>query len=301
MTAKLTIGVPVFNGERYLAETLRSLLEQSVSDFAVLVSDNGSTDGSADIAARFARDDARVTVQRHGQNRGAAWNYNWLVGATTTEFFKWSGADDLYAPDYVERCLDRMEHDASRPVLVYPRTRLIDADGAEIRDYHDGLDLRDLDPRMRLDRLLRNLGLANAVFGLLRTDVLRRTPLIAAYNDSDVVLLLDLCLRGPFVEVPEVLFFRRMHAAQAYQANTTAREVRAWFDPSARGRFLAPRARRFVEAARTIARAPLSASVRLGCGALLLRRWLARDVYHSARELPATVSSLFGSSRAVAR
>ena len=296
MTPRLTIGVPVFNGARYLGETLDSLLAQSSRDFVVVVSDNGSTDETPAICERYARSDPRITVHRHAENRGAAWNYNHLVDLAATPFFKWSGSDDKYAPTYVERCLEAIDRHGG-PVLVYPRTVLIDADGTAIRAYDDGLDLRSPDPTERFDRALRYLGLTNPVFGVVRTAALRATPRIAPYNDSDVVLLLELCLRGAFEELPEPLFFRRMHAEQAYEANRTPRDVRRWFDPSASTRVVSPRARRFFEVGRAVARVPLSTRQRLACAELLVRRWAARDLYHSARELLAELGSRTTSRR----
>jgi hypothetical protein len=170
-------------------------------------------------------------------------------------------------------------------VLAYPRTVLIDDAGDVRREYDDGLDLRQHEPHVRVRECLRNLGLANAVFGLLRLDVLRRTPLFGTYNDSDLVLVLELAMAGPVHEVDEALFFRRMHARQAYSANTTPLAVRRWFDPSSRPRFVLPRSRRFVEAAKAIGRAPLPLPERARCLVELLRVWGPSHLYHGLREL----------------
>jgi hypothetical protein len=184
-------------------------------------------------------------------------------------------------------------------VLAYPRTVLIDAEGEVTRPYDDGLDLRQPEPHVRLRECLRHLGLANAVFGLIRLDVLRRTPLFGAYNDSDLVLLVDLLLAGELHEIDETLFSRRMHAGQAYQANTTPLAVRRWFDPSSRPRFVLPRTRRFVEAARAVARAHLPVGERLRCAGELVRVWGPSHLYHGVGELGRAALDSVGPRRVV--
>ncbi len=292
----VTLALPVYNGERHLPETLDSLLAQDFEDFELLISDNGSTDRTPEIVRAYAAEDDRIVFESHDVNRGAVWNYNHLVARACGRYLKWCGHDDLCAPSYLRRCV--AELDTSDAVLAYPRTILIDDAGDVRREYDDGLDLRQREAHVRVRECLRNLGLANAVFGLLRLDVLRRTQLFGTYNDSDLVLVLELAMAGPVHEVPDALFFRRMHAGQAYQANTTALEVRRWFDPSSRPRFVLPRTRRFVEAARAIRRGPVPWSERWRCEAELFRVWGPSHAYHGLRELGDAATDLVrGSAR----
>ncbi|HLR96223.1 MAG TPA: glycosyltransferase, partial [Jiangellaceae bacterium] len=73
---RVTIGLPVFNGERYLEAAIDSILAQDFQDFELLLADNASTDATLEICERAAARDPRVTVHRSEANRGAAWNYN---------------------------------------------------------------------------------------------------------------------------------------------------------------------------------------------------------------------------------
>jgi glycosyltransferase involved in cell wall biosynthesis len=288
----VSIALPVYNGERHLGETIESLLAQDFGDFELLVSDNASTDATPEIVRSFAAQDPRVRFERHEVNRGAIWNYNHLVADAAGRYLKWSGHDDLCAPSYLRRCV--AELDTTDAVLAYPRTVLIDVDGAVKRPYDDGLDLRQPAPHARVRACLHNLGLANAVFGLIRLDVLRCTPLFGAYNDSDLVLLLELALAGEIHEIDEPLFYRRMHAGQAYQANTTPLAVRRWFDPSHAPRFVLPRTRRFVEAARAIGRAPIGTGERLRCVGALVQVWGPSHLYHGVREIGRATTDFIG-------
>ena len=281
----VTLAMPVFNGERYLEETLASLLGQELADFELVISDNGSTDCTEAICRAAAAADARITYHRHDRNRGAAWNYNHLVGLARGRYFKWCGHDDICEPTYLVRCVDALEAAGPAAVLAYPRTVLINADGAPRRSYDDGLDLRDTAPHDRFAGLLRNLGLANAVFGLIRTDTLRATQLIGAYNLSDLVLLCELALRGQMLEVPEELFRRRMHAGSSHEANPTLRSVREWFSGQAASGPIFERTRLIAEIVRAVLRAPLTRREQAACLGVLARTWGPRYTRLIAIEL----------------
>ncbi len=88
---KVTVGLPVYNGERYLRATLDSILAQDFEDFELLVADNASTDGTPQILQEYAERDGRVVVHRQPRNLGAAANYNWLAINARGEYFKWAG------------------------------------------------------------------------------------------------------------------------------------------------------------------------------------------------------------------
>jgi cellulose synthase/poly-beta-1,6-N-acetylglucosamine synthase-like glycosyltransferase len=69
-TPRLTIGLPVYNGEKYVAESIEALLCQSFKDFELIISDNASTDSTGDIARRYEKQDSRVRYFRQPQNVG---------------------------------------------------------------------------------------------------------------------------------------------------------------------------------------------------------------------------------------
>src|SRR5262245_32943693 len=92
---RLCIGVPVYNGERYLEPAIGSLLAQTFSDFRLIISDNASTDGTEEICRALARRDRRIEYHRSTRNRGPAWNFNRVVELADAEYFKWAAYDDL--------------------------------------------------------------------------------------------------------------------------------------------------------------------------------------------------------------
>ena len=232
-TTLVSIGVPVFNGADYLESAIDALLAQTHQNLEILIADNASNDGSLEIAQRYARVDSRVRVLQAEENLGAAWNYNRLVDAASGPYFKWAAHDDLCLPDYVAKCADALDANASA-VLAYPKTSIIDGAGDMVRHYEDRLNINDANPIRRVTALLWHVGLCNAVFGVVRTDELRSTGLIQSFDSSDIALLAELALRGKIVEVDDRLFLRRRHQGASRSANTSSDAVAAWFAPDAK-------------------------------------------------------------------
>lgn len=231
----LTIGMPVHNGADLMGAALDSLLAQDYVDFELIISDNGSTDATREIAEDYARRDPRVTYDRLPENRGAAVNYSRLVDLARGRWFKWASHDDLHAREYVGRCVEVLESDP-RVVLAYCRTMLIDANGTPVRAHEDRLHLDMEAPWRRVAALARRWGLCNPVFGVIDRARLRRTGLIRPSISSDVVLLAELAMLGRFHEVPDRAFLRRIHARSSRQGDLSMEEVAEWFDPQASGR-----------------------------------------------------------------
>jgi len=275
------IGVPVYNGERYLADALEALISQTYPELDIVVCDNASTDASVEIAQEFARRDPRVRVVVNPENIGAARNYRRSFELSRGDYFRWATADDLSAPEYVERCMDVL---LERPDVVqaYPRTRLIDAQGNAIEDYDDGLHAVAERPSARYRQVTRRLRLVNALYGVIRSDALRRTAMLGTYIGSDMPLMAEIALYGKIWEVPEILFFRRMHAS-AQSAQDVLGQQRH-YNPRATRAFSFRHWRHLAERQRAVLRSPISLGEKLAtCGFLLRDSIRTRDEF--AREL----------------
>ena len=111
---RLTIGLPVYNGEKYIAESLDVLLGQSFADFELIISDNASTDGTGDICLRYDRQDSRVRYFRQPDNVGPGPNHNFVAEKARGELFKWAANDDLYACDLPGTERPRLENGTTR-------------------------------------------------------------------------------------------------------------------------------------------------------------------------------------------
>lgn len=265
---RVSIGLPVYNGENYLALAIDSLLAQTFQDFELIISDNASTDGTEAICRDYANRDSRIRYVREEENRGAAWNFNHLVDLARGEYFTWAAHDDLCAPNWLQRCVEILDRDLS-VVLSFTRHQPIDADGKPFNSPSNALGKRrefsSSAAHCRYLDVLMYCDWCYEMFGLTRTAVMRRTGLQRAYYGGDKMLLVELSLLGRFEEAPEVLFFPRQHAAQSSAIPTTEAQ-QAYVDPASRRRLSCPDMLRFNGGYLALAlAAPVSLSERMLC------------------------------------
>ena len=234
-TPRVTIGIPVYNGEAFLPETIDSIVAQTFQDYDVVISDNASQDGTAAICREYAARDPRVRYVRNERNVGAARNFSQLVTLASGEYFKLANADDLCDPPLVAKCVAVLD---AHPevVLCYGKTTLIDANGDVLERYEDNLDLRHPRAADRFRLALRRIGLVNVLQGVMRTAAIRRSGRLGAYFASDLVLVPELTLHGQFYELPEFLFYRRMHPGASSAITTVEGEWRYWDPLASKGR-----------------------------------------------------------------
>ncbi len=293
-TPRVSVGVPVYNGERYLASALDSLVGQTYEDFELVVCDNASTDRTSEIARSYAAKDKRVRYVRNERNLGAAGNYRRTFELSSAEYFRWAPADDRSAPELLARCVEVLDREP-RVVLAYSKTKLIDADGAVISEYDDRLHLVEQQASQRFRALIERLGYCNALYGLMRSNALRRTRLLGSYFASDVVFLAELVLYGAFWEIPEFLFYRRFHPAAS--STMTDEERERFWQPDGRRHllFYLYNWRHLWEHAHSVERAPLAMSEKLRLAAFLVRATagrrdvLARELWDTTRLLVRTL------------
>lgn len=288
-TPRVSIGMPVYNGEAFLSHSIDAVLAQTFRDFELIISDNASTDRTAEIARQYAAQDARVRFVRSEVNRGAAWNYRNAFEQARGEYFRWAPADDWFAPDSLSECVAALDADPSA-VLCYPRTDLVDSNGTLIRHYDDNLDLRSPDPAERFRRALVQIGLVNVIYGLMRTRELGMTRLMGTWVGADEVLVFELALQGKFLELPRSRFYRRIHENAFSQMKTTA-DKQSFFDPKTRGRFYLYLWQHYRQCWLGVLHAPVSAATKLRATAVLLRsavsvrRHLLQEVVTGTRHL----------------
>ncbi len=229
---RVTIGVPVYNGERFLPRTLAHLQRQEFTDFRVIISDNGSTDGTEEICRATAAVDDRIRYHRSDVNRGVGWNFNRVLTLADTELFMWNAADDLIKPSYLSRCIGALDADP-RAVSAYSRVQLIDENDAVVGELGDAdLDLTADSPAERVGTFLRRQAV-HIEYGVMRTAVLKRVGGEPEIRGGDVVLGVRLLMIGPAIQVPEQLFQARRHSAQGSMLTSVADQVREG-RPSAR-------------------------------------------------------------------
>ena len=204
----VSIGMPVFNSEKYIVPALESILGQSFSDFELIISDNASDDCTPEICQEFARRDRRIRYFRQPRNIGAPRNFNFVFEQATGPYFKWAAGSDVCDRDLVHVCKQVLDE---RPevVLAFGKTMAIDEQGQPLSAVEDDLALDDELPSRRFRHVVDHSYYNNVHAGLFRSESLRKTLLEQPYPSGDMVLIAELALYGVFCEVPQVLFYRR--------------------------------------------------------------------------------------------
>ncbi|MBE1484725.1 glycosyltransferase family 2 protein [Plantactinospora soyae] len=275
---RVTLGVPLYNAERYLEDCLDALLAQDYPDFEIIISDNASTDRTWEICEAYAARDARIRLYRNPRNFGGHVNYARVVELARGELFKWVAYDDVCLPAYLRTCVAALDAAGPQAVLSYPRTVLIDEAGEVIGPYADRLDLRDRRPWRRVAGVARNINLCHAHFGVFRMSALRRTGMIRPFLSSDYTLIAEVARLGEIHEVDQPLFLRRMHGGSTRQAEgATAASALAWYGQAGR-RVRAPRMRMLAETLRMLSTGSEPLGTRISSAAAFLATWWARRV-----------------------
>ncbi len=234
---RVSVGMPVYNREKYVAAAIEAHLNQSYADFELVITDNASTDRSEDICRAYAAKDPRVKFYRNPGNLGAAGNYRRCFELSVGEYFRWTPSDDLVSSNLLERAVQVLDSDPSI-MVAYGRTKLIDDQGNVTADFDERLHIMDERPSDRWMAVMRRIRLGNLHYGLTRAAKFRRTGLLRNYSGGDFPLIAEMALYGKFFEIPDAFFYRRMHE-EASSALRSTKEVMAFYDPGKRGKFFA--------------------------------------------------------------
>lgn len=263
---RVSVGLPVKNGIRYLPGTLDALLDQTFEDFELVISDNASSDGTEALCREYAGRDPRVVYHRSDEDRGVMWNFDRVVRLARAPLFKWASHDDLHAPTFLERCVEVLDADPT-VVCCHTRTRKIDGKGREIDApdptlESDGGSLPRPSDRFRDVILHANYGVRS--YGVIRKDALLAcAPLLPVYG-SEKVLMAELALYGRYHDVDDPLFFERIHPT-ASQSLETKEAQQAFADPRRLGLPTFPRLQLLRGYLSAIRRAPISAPEKARC------------------------------------
>jgi glycosyltransferase involved in cell wall biosynthesis len=287
-TPTVSIGLPVYNGENWLAVTLDSIARQTLGDYELIISDNASTDATAEICRERAMADSRIRYVRNDENLGAAANYNLVLQLARAPYFKWHAHDDQLAPDCLERSVAALE---SRPQTVACITgaQRLDGAGHEIQRWKSPLHgTESPDAAVRLGAVVRTFYCHwTEIFSVVRRAAVERTMRYRAFRGTDIAILAELALLGPFVRIDAPLFIHRDHAGRYYNtADHDPAAVLAWYDPNRRGDRVWHKWALYRSHLAAIRRHRLPLPLRLRCHAQLLHsmamwvnlKGLARDV-----------------------
>lgn len=290
---RLSIGLPVYNGERFLPVLIAALDAQTFRDFEVVISDNASTDTTEQICRDWAARDSRIQYHRNPRNIGACANFNLVFQLGSAPYFKWAACDDTFAPEYLEACVAMLDKHAdvavaqTEVVCIDERQQPFERDaetgqfiipGTRLRCSVDPIDIGEsTSPLRRFSDILFRCRSNSQIFGVMRREALAKTALLPSFLGSEKATVLELSLLGRFAQDRRPLFYRCYHPGITEAKGTEEGKLYmsvAETDYARNMRML----RTFFA---TPLGKPVSVATKLGCFALLA----ARSLYFMIRSL----------------
>jgi glycosyltransferase involved in cell wall biosynthesis len=283
----VSIGLPVFNAQKYLRLAIEAHLRQTCREFELIISDNASTDATAAICEEFARLDSRVRFVRSQENRGLTWNHLNVFRLSTGKYFRWAAADDIPSVDLLEETVGLLQAD-ERVVLCVPRTHNIDGEGRVTGTLANNLELATDDPIERALAVLTRRYQMVFPQGLMRRDCLAQ--LLAPgrewnYFGWDLIILLELALRGRITQSRSAHLLRRLHEDQASRVQRDAAAGVGRIEPTFKALWVFPHWRWQKERFRAVARSPLTPAQRIKLYTFLGKQtwWIKSDLVRDLR------------------
>lgn len=224
---QVTIGMPVYNGAKFIREALDSLLAQTFSNFELIISDNASTDATQAICEEYVCRDLRIRYVRQSENRGAAANFQFVLDEAVGEYFMWAAADDQWDANWLSNLLKNFDAAdfALRGLVKYQKNGVI------IHAFAPSSFLKGELIRCFLED--EKLGRAHHIYGLFKTTLIRSTDfshVLRLKYSPDILLIFNFIKLGNLRTIPETYYIYRQHedscgGAAASEWNSLARII----------------------------------------------------------------------------
>ena len=201
----MTIGMPVYNGAPYVEQAIRSLLDQTMGDFILLISDNCSTDNTYEICERLALEDRRIRLLRQRTNIGAMRNFEQVLRLASSPYFMWAAHDDLWDPRFIETTKALLDEDPSA-IGAMTAVEVVEGFGDSDTMFREVVRFPDQASSDALTRLLAVTAEGpDAIYGLFRTDTLRTVKVDLPIYGPDRAIVFQLLVRGRIAFADDVL------------------------------------------------------------------------------------------------
>jgi len=174
-TKKIFIGMPVYNGEKFLRESISSIINQSYTDWEMFISDDASIDHTGEIAREYAEKDLRITYYRQEKNLGMFPNFKFVLDKVTSPYFIWAAQDDIREKNYLKVCIDKLEKNKNLG-LATTVVGVTDSFGRTMIEERDLLTLSNKSKPVGVIRYVLQpeiLGKCNLMYGLFKTSALK--------------------------------------------------------------------------------------------------------------------------------
>jgi glycosyltransferase involved in cell wall biosynthesis len=223
----VSIGMPVFNGEKFLRRALDSLLTQDYTNFELIISDNASTDATEKICREYAARDNRIKYVRQVKNLGSHENFNLVLQESRSEYFMWAADDDQWATGFIQSLLNALEKNKNASG-AFPPYQLVEEETGNILNGIWTCDYESRSTFIRLIKFLRHYR-DTCIYGLIRRKYLNdikftpwawvnaKTPYNIAYP-----LVFSLLAKGDFLKVGEKpLWFKSVRISHGHSTPFT--------------------------------------------------------------------------------
>jgi len=221
----VTIGIAVFNGEKFLHRRLDSILSQSLTNFEAIISDNASTDNTQKICEEYAKKDTRIRYIRQSKNMGAAWNFYFVLKEAKYDYFVWAAVDDYWSSDFLESNVRNLEAN-EKIVGSISKIKYFDDDGLiENRKefpYHKYPLNGTYEERASF--YLRVTSAEN-IYAVFRKEALKQS-LVREMIAADGAILLKVLKFGDIIVSDDILLFRYIHGIS--QTEDLIQRIRNW-------------------------------------------------------------------------
>lgn len=211
----VTIGIPVYNEENYLAQTIESAINQTYKNIQIIISDNCSTDSSFEIAQRYAQKDSRILLVKQEKNIGPLENFKFVLEKATSEYFCWLGAHDIFINDYIQGAVELLESDG-KIMMVYPLVTSMDQFSNKLSSSNDDIDTKNLILSDRLCKVATNLYYCFAIHGLFKTQIAKKLPFKKTIS-SDHLLLFCTAFYGDIRQIQQVGLYARQVREETFE------------------------------------------------------------------------------------
>lgn len=265
----VSIGMPVYNGEKYIEDALESLLAQDHPNIELVISNNASTDRTAAICQEYAERYSHIKLISQPRNIGASGNFRAVVDAATGEYFMWAAHDDLWSPNYVSACVAVLQRH-QRYALCASTVHFIDESGSIVNRTFENLDTTSRSTPESCAHILEQ-DFWCAIYGVMRIESARRAPIERPSFGMDVAALIHICMMGKLACQTDCTFYYRLFS------NKTPESMMEVFDPYRATKIVYPWSEIAIESLSAAIRSNLSWLERIQCCYAILRSIIKSD------------------------
>lgn len=220
---KITIGLPVFNGEKFIQKKIESLLSQTFTNFKLIISDNASTDSTSRICKEFESKDNRIQYFRQKETIDPILNFYYILEKTNSEFFLWTAVDDVLHPEFLEKNLEMLEKNEkyvcsiSKMRLFGPMTEYMKSENSNITfrsklfkkiykkiGYQNTFSVSG-NYENRIKEYIKNLRHNQVLYSLYRTNQIKESFVKDSFLGNDAAITFNLLKYGEIHVIDEIL------------------------------------------------------------------------------------------------